>query len=216
MSVDNIPAEDNSADKQKRTQVTPAIWAEIVEHFELGTMSGSEIATKYGIAKQTLSDRFKREGIKGGSRAHEVKKAVAQAVQQNVQAAVVETFSDKRKQYLEETNVGAYKSLELAKKLLDKVIVEALKSNPPQPPAAIFDDIKSLRLWNKALIENTQARRHILGAEDMIDESALPEITIDDITGQMILDHHKKIGAAPEDATVEDLAAIVGDLDIEI
>lgn len=207
---------ENTPDPVQQTpnrQLTDAEWAEIVEHYELGTKNGKMLADEFGVSRQSLSERFKRYGIVRGSRAHEVQQTVKKTVTQAVQQSA-ERYADKRMTWIEDTKVESYKALSLIKKLADKVVVESVKAS--RAHASYIEDMKALRHYQKLIDDNMRARHFLLDTKDVVDEENLPNLTVQDITGEMLLEHHKRIGAADENATIEDLVNIIGDTEIDI
>ncbi|SCW95622.1 hypothetical protein [Ancylobacter rudongensis] len=205
--VEGTGAEDASGPGRR---LTDAEFAEIRELYELGKAGLSELATTYKISRQTLSRRFKDVGAKKGSRAHELaaaaKKAAVAATGVSA-GATIERFADRRAEWIEETRMNGYQALKEARLIGRKIMSENLRATPPRPMAHIDDDLKALARYNKLLIDNIAASIELLQANDHVDETTLPSLSIEDLTDDDILEHHKNIGALPEDATVADMLA---------
>lgn len=220
---DTSPADDDevsgSEERKPRRVLTDAEFAEIREHYELGTMGITDLGQKYNVSRQTLTTRFKAAGVVRASRAHEVanavKNGVANAAAQSAQAAA-ERFVDKRADWIEETRVSGYKALKQAEMLIRKQVADGIKAGSAL--AAIDDNVKAARRYNLSLIENLRFRLELLKADDHVDEDDLPSLEISDLTDEDILRHHKNIDAVDEDADVDALLDTVGagDADLEL
>jgi hypothetical protein len=197
------------ADLEKVRRLTPAAYAEIRELFELGTTGVSDLSDKFGISRQALSRRFKDDGVVRGSRAAEAAEAArkaAVAAPSAPAAAILERFSDKREGWVEETRVGSYNNMTLVERLTKKIIQESLNPVAPKPLSSFDDELKAIERIKKIFVETARHKLvDILNADEVVDEDSLPNLMIEDLTDQEILEHHILIGALPEDATLEDL-----------
>jgi DNA-binding Lrp family transcriptional regulator len=198
-------------------RMSDADFAEARELYELGKAGLADLAETYKISRQALSKRFKDAGAVRGSRAHEAAAAVKAAVGSGpspTAAAAIERFADKRADWIEETRLTGIKQLKLARQLAQKVIQDAIAAG--RTVSAVDDDLKAVQRFNKILCDNLQNTLDILRANEHVDEDDLPTLTLEDLTNEEILQHHKNTGALPEDATLEDmLAESAPDLDIE-
>lgn len=198
-------------------RLSDAEFAEARELYELGKAGLADLADTYGISRQALSKRFKDAGAVRGSRAHEAAAAVKAAVgtgPSSTAAAAIERFSDKRADWIEETRLQGIKQLKLARQLAQKVVQDAIASG--RSISAADDELKAVQRFNKILCDNLQNALDILRANEHVDEDALPILTLEDLTNEEILQHHKNTGALPEDATLEDmLSESAPDIDIE-
>lgn len=190
---DATAVEDASASKAKK--LTPAERAEIKELYELGKSRMNELCDKYSVTRQALSKWFKEEKIQWGSRAGEVATAVNQAVTSaatTVGQEAADKYSDKRNEWIEETRVASYKALKQAEMLAKKAIATALKATPVASMASIDDDLKAIHRFQKILEQNADARLRILRADDVVDETSLPELTISDLTAEDLVKFHRE------------------------
>ena len=198
-------------------RMSDAEFAEARELYELGKAGLADLADTYGISRQALSKRFKDAGALRGSRAHEAAAAVKAAVgsgPSSSAAAAIERFADRRADWIEETRLQGIKQLKLARQLAQKVVQDAIASG--RSISVADDDLKTVQRFNKILCDNLQNALEILRANEHVDEDDLPTLTLEDLTNEEILQHHKNTGALPEDATLQDmLAESAPDIDIE-
>lgn len=193
-------------------RLTDSEFTEIKEIYELGKAGLTDLAAEYGISRQALSKRFKSAGVVKGSRAHELAAAAKTAATAGTAAstaATVEKFADRRSQWIEEVRVQGVQALKQAQLIARKLVADQMKLAPGNL-AAIDDNLKTVQRFNKILVDNIQAQVDLLQANSQIDETMLPTLKIEDLTEQDILEHHKNIGALPDDATIEDIQ--IGDL----
>lgn len=186
-------------------RLTDAEFAEAREAYELGTAGLSDLATQYGISRQALSRRFKDAGAVKGARAHELAAAAKKAAvgAAGAAAAAIERFADRRAEWIEETRITGIQSLRQVQLIARKIVADQVRSGGSLQ--AIDPDLKAVQRYNKILIDNIAASIEILQANDFVDETTLPALSIEDLTDEDILEHHKNIGALPDDATIEDL-----------
>jgi len=208
MSEETLSGSDeNSAGEDKKSRrLTDAEWAQIVESYELGIKGVVELADEFGVSRQNLSQRFKNNGIRRGSRAHEVQAAVQQAAvnQAAAAAARAETFAAKRAAWIEETRLQGYQMIRNATLIAAKLVGDTVKTNASM--ASIDDDLKAIRRFQLTLIEGIDARLNkILRADETVDENELPELPLVDLTAEDIVKHHQDIGALDEDTDIDAL-----------
>lgn len=196
-------------------RLSDAEFAEAREIYELGQAGLVEIADKYGISRQALSRRFKDAGVTRGSRAHELAAVTKSAatIATAATTAAAERFADRRADWIEETRLQGVKQLKLARQLAQKVVQDAIAAG--RGVATAEDDLKAVQRFNKIICDNLQNTLDILRANEHVDEDELPSLTLEDLTNEEILQHHKNTGALPEDATIEDMLA-EGATDLEI
>ena len=198
------PKEEEGSGKH---QLSDADFAEIRELYELGKAGLAEIATQYGVTRQALSKRLKAVGAVKGSRAHELAAAAKTAAVSSAAAAAVaaEKFADRRAAWIEETRIQGVQALKQAQLLARKIVADQLRTGGPL--AVKDEELKTVQRFNKILVDNIAAQISLLQADEHIDAGDLPALRIEDLTDEDILEHHKNIGALPEDATLEDLRA---------
>jgi len=209
----NIPAEDTGT-KTNGRRLTEEEFAEARELYELGKSRLAEIADKLNVTRQTLSKRFKDAGVVWGSRSHETQAAVSAGVKTavaanaaNTAAALVDRYSERRNDWIEETRVQGYKSLRQADMLAKKIVGDAVKARAKMH--TVDADLKAVQRFQKILTENVLTRLEVLRADEVIDEDDLPQIHFEDLTDEDILAHHRDNGLIEEGADDEDLLASI-------
>ena len=188
--------------------MTDADFAIARDRYELGTHTLVELADEFGITRQALSNRFKRNGVVKGSRSHELAEASSKGTKKAAEeaAAAAERFSDIRAEWIEDTRIQGVKSLKQVRLIAQKTLVDELR-RPGGNVGAIEDQMKVLARYNKTLLDNLEGTLRILKSDEHVDEDDLPILSIEDLTDEEILEHHKMTGALPEDATVEEMLA---------
>jgi predicted DNA-binding protein YlxM (UPF0122 family) len=180
MSETPVPASAAGADEEdKAKRLTPAQWERMRTLYELGEHSMTDLAKEFGISASAISQRFKRDKVERGSRAHELKaKVAAKAVEKAVEETA--TFAAQRRKRIEDTKTQAYKSLELFHQLIHREVVEAVKAG--DPIASRSGNIKTLRQAILGVEASRIGRYALLDVEGDIDTAALPDIVVRDIT----------------------------------
>lgn len=199
-------SEDISEEKTTYKQMTDAEFAAARERYELGTSQLKDLADEFNVSRQALSKRFKNHGVVRGSRAHEIAQATAETEKKaaaNAQRAS-ERFVDIRAEKIEETRIQGFGVLKQARLLAQKILVEEMKK-PGGKPGNVEEDIRAMGRYNKMVVDNIDATLRILNSDDHIDEEDLPNLVLEDLTDQEVLDHHKMTGAFPEDMTLEEM-----------
>lgn len=196
-------------------RMTDADFAAARERYELGTAGLIELADEFGVSRQALSKRFKNNGVQKGSRSHEVAAAAEKAAKMAAasSAASAERFHDRRSEWIEETRIAGINALKQARLIAQKTVVEEMKKGPTADLERLDGKLRALGRYNKILLENVEGALRILKSDEHVDEDALPNLIIEDLTNEEILKHHKMTGALPEDATVEEMLSET--LDIE-
>lgn len=174
--------------------------------YEANEKSLVEIADELGVSRQALSARFKRAGVVKGSK--------AKGRTEEKQAPT--GYSANRSQWIEDARVNGYNALKQAQLLARKIVVDAAKSG--RSVETVDGELRAMQRYNKTLVDNITATLRILDADNHIDEADLPQLVIEDLTDEQILEHHKSTGALSEDATIDDLNAeeIVEPSDLEV
>lgn len=203
---------DEEASGTTVRRLSDAEFAEARELYELGKSGLGDLADMFGISRQALSKRFKDAGAKKGSRAHELAAAAASAAK----AATADRYIDKRAEWIEETRIEGVKVLQQIRLLARKVVSDAMKAAPARSLASVDDDMKTVQRFNKIIVDNIASSLEILRANEHVNEEDLPKLTLEDLTNEEILQHHKNTGALSEDTTIEEMLAEtinIGDLD---
>jgi DNA-binding MarR family transcriptional regulator len=173
------------------------------ELYELGKATIAELAKEFGVTRQALSKRFSDLGIVKASRAHELTTAAVAA-----EKVVLERFAEKRAELIEETRMTGFQALKQARMIAQRIAIDQLKKSAPL--GDVDADLRAASRLNKIVIDNIDAALRLLNADEHIDEVDLPVLTIEDLTNQDILDHHKSTGALDDDATIEDINMELG------
>lgn len=166
------------------------------ERYEVRSETIASIADDLGVTRQALSKRFAAVGAKKGSRSSEYDAEKAQK-------ATVERFSARRAEIIEETRMTGISSLKQTRLIAQKIAIDAIKTN--KPLSSVDDDLRAVGRLNKILVDNLTTSLAILQADEHVDEADLPVLTVEDLTDEDILNHHKSTGALGEDATIEDI-----------
>jgi hypothetical protein len=173
-------------------RIPDADYKAMVELYERGEASIAELSSRFGVSRQGIYYRFNKDKIVKGSKSSivEVEKAV-------------ERFIDRRGDFIEETKMQGFKTLQQINLLARKIYTDEFKKSSSLKNAE--DDIRTLGRLNKIIGENIMYSLKILDADQHIEERDLPVLTIEDLTDQEVLDHHKSTGAMDEDATLDDM-----------
>lgn len=200
---------ETSADDNKNKRMTDAEFASATEKYELGTMGISDLADEYGISRQALSKRFKNAGVIRSSRKDEIAKATAKSEKDAAAkaAATAERFTDIRSEKIEETRIQGFSALKQARMLTQKILIDEMKKPTGGNPEFIDGSLRAMGRYNKILVDNLDATLKLLKSDEHVDEEDLPQLIVEDLTDQEILDHHISTGAFPEDTTLEEMLA---------
>lgn len=197
-------------------RLTEAEYAQIRDLYELGVKGIKELAEQFDVSRQTISKRFKDDGVTRGSRAHEVAAATRKAAIEAVTPPpVVARYHEKREDWIEETRVKGYEALKQAEMLARKTMAEAIRGG--KSPSSTEDDMKALQRYQNILSQNIESRLNLLNADEFQSEEDLPNLVVEDLTEDDILEHHKRISDdLSDDATLADIAEEIGGLDVEV
>lgn len=188
----DIEENEETLESSSGNRLTDAEYEAMKTSYERGEAGITELSDKYGVSRQAVHRRFKRDGVVKGS-----KSGVVAAEE------IVKSFVDRRSEWIEETRFQGYQALRQTQLIARKIVIDATKAG--KPLGAVDDDLRSIGRLNKILCDNVLVSLKVLNADEHIDEGNLPTLTIEDLTDQEVLDHHKATGAMDEDATVEDM-----------
>lgn len=183
---------EETKDTSGPARISDTAYTEMVKLYERGDAGISELAEKFKVSRQSIYKRFKSDGIEKGS-----KSSVVEAEK------IVESFVDRRSAWIEETRFQGYQALRQVQLMARKVAIDAQKAGARV--GTVDDDMKTLGRLHKILCDNVLVSLKVLRADEHIDEDNLPTLTIEDLTSEEILDHHKLTGAMDENATIEDM-----------
>lgn len=194
----------SEAETEKKTRrLSKEEWAELVLDYEQGTAGVVELSDKFGISRQAIAKEFKLRGTMKNSRRDEYEKAKTAAATATVKVA--ERYAERRAEWIEETRLQGYTALKQANALLNRRILEVYKT-PGTPAASAMEDIKTLKLYQKALIENFDFRLgRLLNADDVVNEADLPNLLIEDMTVEDVIEHFKDKDLVDDDADLDEL-----------
>lgn len=190
--------ETPETEKKTTWKLSEEQWTEACRMYEVDDAKLVDIADKFSITRQALSARFKTNGIIRGSK---VPKPEAPA-------ARVDRFIDQREKWIEETRVEGYTALRQASLVMRKIFAEQIKTSSASGKtsvAAIEDEVRTMNRLIKGTSENMESRLKMLNADEHMDEDDLPALSVEDITDEEILEHHKSTGAFDESMTIEEM-----------
>ena len=194
---------EEEAPKSTGKRLTDAEYDAAKELYERGETSLADIAVKFGITRQALWQRFSKDKIVRGSKSKVVEAEKA-----------VENFVNNRSQWIEETRFQGYQALKQVQLVARKIAMDQLKKTPPAPMSEADGDLRASGRLNKILVDNIGMSLNILQADRHVEENNLPQLLVEDLTDEDILNHHKSTGVLDPDATVEDmLRETMGDED---
>ena len=194
---------EEEAPKSTGKRLTDAEYDAAKELYERGETSLADIAVKFGITRQALWQRFSKDKIVRGSKSKVVEAEKA-----------VENFVNNRSQWIEETRFQGYQALKQVQLVARKIAMDQLKKTPPAPMSEVDGDLRAIGRLNKILVDNIGMSLNILQADRHVEENNLPQLLVEDLTDEDILNHHKSTGVLDPDATVEDmLRETMGDED---
>ena len=194
---------EEEAPKSTGKRLTDAEYDAAKELYERGETSLADIAVKFGITRQGLWQRFSKDKIVRGSKSKVVEAEKA-----------VENFVNNRSQWIEETRFQGYQALKQVQLVARKIAMDQLKKTPPAPMSEVDGDLRAIGRLNKILVDNIGMSLNILQADRHVEENNLPQLLVEDLTDEDILNHHKSTGVLDPDATVEDmLRETMGDED---
>lgn len=204
-----------TTDDTTRKRLTPAQWAEARAMWASGEFNLEQLSEKFGVARETLSRRFKKDGVKKGQSALD-KKVEAEIVEKAVQDV------DKWRERGEKTRENIYKIAEMLNSMNIKAIRDA---HGGAGLYAAQPDLKAIgmALKNLEVVKNVQwsvtGLDKELSEEDEIPELFVRELTPDDVqrirSMQQTVDEEEEIeigDATPyldDDDLEEDLDGLV-------
>lgn len=159
-----------------RRNLTEAEWAEAKALLETGRMTKTELAAKYGVSKQAISQGLNARGAVYGSKSKIVEEATIQAQREDASKRIEEIQAFKEKQR---------KMVEMVQNLTIKAVTDQIRTGKP-----LGDIDKDLGALNRAM-KNLQAGRNELyhlydlyrdpDADSEIEEFIVSEYSQDEI-----------------------------------
>ncbi|MDX5412769.1 MAG: MarR family transcriptional regulator [Rhodobacterales bacterium] len=195
-----MTAEDTSKPESKR--LSPAEWEALKLLWEYGNHTLADLSEKFGIRKDSIHDRLKRDGVQKGARAHEVGSMVADAENEEIARQAAET--SKR---IHATKNDHYNWAEAIGKLVMQELLDAKKTN--KPVGLKNDNLSALNKAAKTLETIRKERYTILGLDtelgdpDDVDEMIVTELTEEQVTAMQR--QMRGIGEMVSDLDMEEL-----------
>lgn len=166
-------SDDKKASEKPRRRMTPAQWAEARAMWASGEFTAEQIAEKFGVARETLSRRFKKDGVKKGQ----------SAIDKRVEAEIIEKATknvDKWAERAEQARESFYKTYEMLHKMTVKTIGDAHRG------AGLFSaqpDLKALQMAASVMDRVRLNQWAVIGLDkESADEEEIPELLIRELT----------------------------------
>ena len=179
--MSEVTAEAAAKTVKPRKRLTPRQWAEAEALWGAGEITLPQLCAKYGLQKSAFTRHFNKIGLKKGDKAKDIRAAAEDAVNKAAkeEAALLA-------QRIRETKEEHYKMAAGLAKLTWAEIVQA-KANAT-PFGAIINNVKALELAMNALKKAREERYACLGLDkdDYVDEEALPDLVIQELTPEQI------------------------------
>lgn len=169
-------AESSSENKPRFKRLSPAEWAEIRTLWELGTVpSITVLAEQFGVTPSAISQHFKKNDVRKGSKSHLVAKEVEDARKSKAAERAAQIDQVKKESIEWATFIG---------KATMQEVVEAKKQG--QNVGDRMPNIKALRTAMATLREVRGERYHVLEIDDHVNEKELPDLTVRDLSDEEI------------------------------
>lgn len=156
-----------------RKRMTPAQWAEARAMWATGEFTLEQIAEKFGVARETLSRRFNKDGVKKGQ----------SAIDKKVEAEIIEKAAknvDKWAERSEQARESYFKSLEM----LHKLTVATLgKAHQEKKLFSAQADLKAIQLAAITLDKVRSNQWAVLGLDkEGAEDDEIPELLVRSLT----------------------------------
>ncbi|MFY0736553.1 hypothetical protein [Aurantimonas sp. NFXS3] len=162
--------------KRRYTRLTPATWAEIRSHWQVGEVTLAELAHRYDVSTRALQTHFSKHGT--------VKGAEAAALAQAVQAKVLEQDLPDEDMLVERartTRETSFKNATVVENLVMTQLAHAQRS--PEAAFKASAALKALSLAAGTLERLYALKSSALGLDkDPAHGRELPELVLHDIT----------------------------------
>jgi predicted DNA-binding ribbon-helix-helix protein len=155
-------------------------WLEAKALWELGNSTLDELSARYGISRDAISRRFRRDGVIKGSRASEQAREVAKQVAEQDKADSVMLLAR-----IKETRENHYEWSTTLAKMAVREIAEAIKNK--REIAACIPNLKAIQLAAQVVKTSREERYALLGLDKGMDPSdEIPELIISEMTAEEI------------------------------
>ena len=182
---------DETKKEAAKKRMTPAQWAEARAMWASGEFTLEQLADKFGVARETLSRRFKKDGVKKGQA----------AIDKKVEAEIVEKATleaDKWRERAEKAREQFFRATEMLNGMNIKVLRDA---HANETIFAAQPDLKAIQMCLKNLEMAKGIQWSILGLDrEGVDEEEIPELMIRELTP----DELQRIQAAQSQVSQED------------
>lgn len=188
---------------QKKKQATsPKVWAEITALYETGDYAVAELAKRFGLAPDTLTKKFIKQGTRKGSKQAEIQARVAASV-----AAAAITDATVMAARIKETKEEHYKMASAIGRLTWNEVLQAKKDN--KPVAIALNNLKALDAAMTILRKAREERYAVLGLDrpDALDPDEIPELIISELTAEQVQQLRDRDHTELDDATTNQDAA---------
>lgn len=195
VSANVVEASGNTedADTGSSKRLTASEWTEAVTLFELGKLTKTDLAKKFGVSWSAMFKGLKARGAVFGSKSNVIEDAILESEKSDQKKKSEEVAAMRERQ-----RVGT----ELLQKLQNNIIGEALRDRAPI--SSKYDEIKTLN----ALIKNQKLFREELWAiydlnrdPDQADE--MPDFILSEYEPEELAAINSKTFGEPEEALDE-------------
>lgn len=192
-------SDETQSSESKKRRMTPAQWAEARAMWASGEFTAEQIGEKFGVARETLSRRFKKDGVKKGQ----------SAIDKRVEAEIIEKATqnvDKWAERAEQARESFYKTYEMLHKMTVKTIGDAHRG------AGLFSaqpDLKALQMASSVMDRVRVNQWAVLGLDkESLDDEEIPELLIRELTPDEVQRLKVMQNSVNEDEEIE-----IGDAD---
>lgn len=180
----------SSDQKVQRKHLSSSQWVEAKTLWETGDYRLEDLSERFNVRKETLSRRFKKDGVIKG----------AKSISENLREAIQSERSDSvliTQQRIRETNEEHYKFDRQLNMLAQKEIITAVQEH--QSPAMALPGLKAIEKAMQ-ISRGTMANRRLnLGMDkEDTDDDDLPTLTIRNLTDEMARQIMKNAGQDEE------------------
>lgn len=164
--------------KTVKKKLTEAKWTEAEALWSTGEFQLAELSERFGVRPETLSRRFKKNGVKKGEM------PVAEAVKEAVTAAVVDDATVLIAR-VRETKEEHYKWAKIISGMAMKEVASASKEG--KAIASAHPNLKALQTCMQIVDQGYKSRASILGIDGEEDElDQIPELVVSELSQEQI------------------------------
>lgn len=177
-----IPVEEEESATLKK-RMTPAMWSEAGVMWASGEYTLEELSEKFGVAKETLSRRFKRDKVKKGE------DSVASLIKKSAVDSAATRAKERAERAEERRNQFDTWATSITKLVMKTV---ATCSKEGKPFATIEGDIKALQRAADAIGKSflTVSKALQLDVTEIEDEE-LPTLVVGQLTSEQVQQYRK-------------------------